>query len=159
MGSDPRFSRFSRFRFLRGGWWWPLGVFAGFGAIDILFKRMAQLTRVPFTDVLFATFVLAFILAGGVMVWLYASHRAQWRWRHAGGALLLGVFNFGNILFYVEAHRHLARNPSLVFSAMNIGVIVLATLVGIGFFRERPSWLNRFGLALAVIAVLVLAMA
>ncbi|HEY8229786.1 MAG TPA: EamA/RhaT family transporter, partial [Rhodanobacteraceae bacterium] len=30
-----------------GGWWWPLIVFAGMGAIDILFKRVAQLTGVP----------------------------------------------------------------------------------------------------------------
>lgn len=141
------------------GWWWPLIVFAGMGAIDILFKRVAQLTGVPFADVLLATFVLAFVLAMLAIAWLYASGRARWRWRHAGGALLLGVFNFGNILFYVQAHRHLARDPALVFSAMNIGVIVLATLVGVLWLGERLGRLNRLGLALAVIAVLVLATA
>lgn len=142
-----------------GGWWWPVAVFAGFGAIDILFKRVAQLTGVPFADVLFATFVLAFVLAGLALAWLYATGRARWRWRHLGGAVLLGVFNFGDILFYVQAHRHLAHDPSLVFSVMNIGVIVLATLVGMRFFRERLSRLNGIGLALAVVAVLVLATA
>lgn len=140
-----------------GGWWWPLIVFAGMGAIDILFKRVAQLTGVPFTDVLLATFVLAFVLAMFAMIALYASGRMQWRWRNAGGAVLLGLFNFGNILFYVEAHRHLARDPALVFSAMNIGVIVLATLVGVAWLGERLGKLNRAGLVLAVVAVLVLA--
>lgn len=140
-------------------WWWPVGVFAGFGVIDILFKRMAQLVGVPFADVLFATFVVAFVLAALAMAWLYATGRARWRWRHLGAAVLLGVFNFGNILFYVQAHRHLARDPSLVFSAMNIGVIVLATLVGVGFFGERPGRVNRVGLVLAVAAVWVLATA
>lgn len=142
-----------------GGWWWPLIVFAGMGAIDILFKRVAQLTGVPFADVLLATFVLAFVLAMLAIVWLYASARARWRWRHAGGALLLGIFNFGNILFYVQAHRHLAHDPALVFSAMNIGVIVLATIVGVWWLGERLGRLNRLGLALAVVAVLVLATA
>lgn len=142
-----------------GGWWWPLIVFAGMGAIDILFKHVAQLTGVPFADVLLATFVLAFVLAMLAMVWLYASGRARWGWRHAGGALLLGVFNFGNILFYVQAHRQLAKDPALVFSAMNIGVIVLATLVGVVWLGERLGRLNRVGLALAVVAVLVLATA
>lgn len=142
-----------------GGWGWPLAVFVGMGAIDILFKRVAQLTGVPFADVLLATFVLAFALAVLAMVWLFARGRAQWRWRNAGGALLLGVFNFGNILFYVQAHRHLAQDPALVFSAMNIGVIVLAALVGVWWLGERLGRLNRLGLALAVAAVLVLATA
>lgn len=141
------------------GWWWPVLVFVGMGAIDILFKRVAQLTGVPFADVLLATFVLAFALAMLAMIWLYARGRARWRWRHAGGAVLLGAFNFGNILFYIQAHRHLARDPALVFSTMNIGVIVLATLVGVWWFSERIGWLNRIGLVLAVVAVGVLATA
>jgi len=142
-----------------GSWWWPLIVFAGMGAIDILFKRVAQLTGVPFADVLLATFVLAFVLAMLAITWLFASGLALWHWRNVGGAALLGVFNFGNILFYVQAHRHLARDPALVFSAMNIGVIVLATLVGMWWLGERLGRLNRMGLALAVVAVLVLATA
>jgi drug/metabolite transporter (DMT)-like permease len=153
--SEPR----GRTRGGSGGWWLPLGVFAGMGAIDVLFKRVAQLTGTPFQDVLLATFVLAFVLAMLAVVWLWASGRARWQWRNAGGALLLGVFNFGNILFYVQAHRHLASDPALVFSAMNIGVIVLAALVGVWAFRERLGRLNRIGLALAVVAVLVLASA
>lgn len=142
-----------------GGWGWPLIVFAGMGAIDILFKRVAQLTSTPFQDVLLATFVLAFVLSMLAMTWLYARGRAHWRWRNAGGALLLGTFNFGNILFYVQAHRHLASDPALVFSAMNIGVIVLATVVGVFWLGERLGRLNWAGLALAVTAVLVLATA
>jgi drug/metabolite transporter (DMT)-like permease len=142
-----------------GGWGWPLVVFAGMGAIDILFKLVAQLTGVPFADVLLATFVLAFVLAALAVIALYVGGRMRWRWRNVGGAALLGVFNFGNILFYVQAHRHLAHDPALVFSAMNIGVIVLATLVGVWWLGERIGRLNWAGLALAVVAVLVLATA
>ena len=142
-----------------GGWQWPLIVFAGMGAIDILFKRVAQLTGVPFADVLLATFALAFVLAMLATTVLYASKRMQWQWRNIVGAVLLGAFNFGNILFYVQAHRQLSRDPALVFSAMNIGVIVLATLVGVAWLGERLGRVNRIGLALAVAAVLVLATA
>jgi drug/metabolite transporter (DMT)-like permease len=138
-------------------WWWPLVVFAGMGVIDILFKRVAQLTGVPFADVLLAAFVLAFVLAALAMVWLYRRGRARWRWRHLSAAVLLGALNFGNIVFYIEAHRHLARDPALVFSSMNIGVIVLATVVGVAWFGERLRRVNAVGLALAVVAVIVLA--
>jgi hypothetical protein len=34
-------------------------------------------------------------------------------------------FNFGNILFYLKAHQAFADNPSTVFAAMNMGVIIL----------------------------------
>jgi drug/metabolite transporter (DMT)-like permease len=143
----------------RGGWHWPVIVFAGMGVIDILFKRMAQLTDVPYVDVLFATFILAFILMTLYAGWLFVNKKASWSWINMIAALLLGIFNFGNILFYIQAHRHLAQDPALVFSAMNIGVIVVATIAGIWFFRERLERLNKAGLILAVIAVLVLATA
>lgn len=141
----------------RGAWGWPALVFIGMGAIDVLFKRMAQLTGVPFVDVLFATFVLACVLAMLYVLALYLRGRARWQWRDVPAALALGTFNFGNIVFYVEAHRHLAHDPALVFSTMNIGVIVLAAVVGLWMFGERLSRLNRGGLVLAVIAVLMLA--
>lgn len=140
----------------RGGWGWLAVVFVGMGVIDILFKRVAQLTGVPFADVLLASFVLAFVLAMLGMLWLYLRGRARWAWKHALGAVLLGIFNFFNILFYIQAHRHLAEDPSLVFSGMNIGVIVVATLVGVYWFGERLRRLNWAGLVLAVAAVLVL---
>lgn len=143
----------------RSAWKWPLIVFVGMGVIDILFKRVAQETGVPFADILFASFSLAFLLSLLYLAGCYRRGRAQWRWRHAGGALLIGGFNFGNIVFYILAHRALSDDPALVFSAMNIGVIVLATLVGVGWFRERLSRLNGLGLLLAVGAIAVLASA
>jgi drug/metabolite transporter (DMT)-like permease len=143
----------------KGGWHWPVIVFIGMGVIDILFKRMAQLTDVPYVDVLFATFILAFILMAFYVGWLFTKGKASWSWHNVIAALLIGIFNFGNILFYIQAHRHFSQDPALVFSAMNIGVIVVATIAGIWFFNERLERLNKAGLILAVIAVLVLATA
>lgn len=138
-------------------WYWPLIVFVGSGIIDILFKGMAEVSSVPFTDVLLSTFILAFILSAIYVGWLYIAGRASWNWRNVGAAILLGGFNFGNILFYIRAQRQLADQPALVFSSINIGVIMLATLVGIFYFGEQQSKLNRIGLVLAIIAVIVLA--
>ena len=47
-------------------------------------------------------------------------------------------------------------NPSLVFSAMNMGVIVLGTLVGAMAFREPLSKLNLLGVLLALGAIVVM---
>lgn len=140
-------------------WYWPAIVFVGMGCIDILFKLMAQLTRVPFAGVLLATFLLAFILSLLYIGFEYGRGNASWGWQHGAFAVLIGAFNFGNIVFYIQAHRHLAHNPALVFSAMNIGVIVVAAVVGVLWFGERLGRLNRLGLALAILAVFVMAVA
>ncbi|MNY66481.1 EamA-like transporter family protein [compost metagenome] len=67
--------------------------------------------------------------------------------------LILGFFNFGNILFYLKAHKALAENPSTVFAAMNLGVIIVGTLVGILVFKEKLTKINYIGIIMAIAAV------
>lgn len=136
-----------------------LVVFVGMGVIDILFKVIAALSAASSNGVLFAVFGLAAITSWLAIVWLYVRGTATWRVRHMGAGLVLGVLNFGNIYCYIQAHRAMPTNPSLVFAAMNIGVIVLATIIGVLAFRERLSRINSAGLLLAVVAVIVLAFA
>lgn len=140
-------------------WLWPGIVFIGTGCIDILFKQMAQLGHIPFADLLFAVFVLAFVLFSLYLAALFAQQKAKWQASNLLGALLLGTFNFGNILFYIKAHQRLAADPALVFASMNIGVIVLGSLVGWWFFKEKLSRLNWLGIGLALAAVACLTLA
>lgn len=136
-----------------------LVVFVGMGVIDILFKLIAALSAASSNAVLLAVFSLAAGTSLLAMGWLYANGAAAWRFRHIVAGLVLGVLNFGNIYCYIEAHRAMPRSPSLVFAAMNIGVIVLATVIGMAAFRERLSRINIAGLLLAVVSFIVLTFA
>jgi drug/metabolite transporter (DMT)-like permease len=138
------------------GWLYPLLVFAGFGAIDILFKRVAQ-AGVPLGASLQAMFALALIIAFAMQLWRRAHRSTRFTARSAVAGLLLGLANFGNILFYLRGHRALPQHPSLVFASMNIGVVALGAVVGLLLFRERLSWLNLAGVALALLAIGVIA--
>jgi drug/metabolite transporter (DMT)-like permease len=71
---------------------------------------------------------------------------------------LVGAFNFGNILFYLKAHQAFADNPSTVFAAMNMGVIILGSLLGILVFKEKMSRRNYVGLALALVSIVLIAL-
>jgi drug/metabolite transporter (DMT)-like permease len=135
----------------RAAWLPLLGVWAGYGAIDILFKQMAR-TGAGFTGTLLLSFVLAAVLLG---LWL-AMRRTAWHGRSLASGILLGALNFGNIYFYIRAHQTFPDNPTLVFAAMNIGVISIGTLVGAGLFRERLSAVNVAGIALAIGAIVLL---
>ncbi len=128
-----------------------IGVWLGYGAIDILFKQLAR------TGASFATGLLgAFILSGGIMFLILLAQKHRWAARNAWAGLLLGLLNFGNIYFYIRAHQLLPNNPSLVFASMNIGVITAGTLIGAVIFREPLGKINVAGLVLAIAAMLVL---
>lgn len=139
-----------------GGWYWPLAVFAGFGAIDILLKLVAQ-AGIPFATSLLAAFVLSFVVAMAIFLWRCARGQARPSVRDAAGGLMLGLVNFGNIVFYVRAHQALAQHPALVFASMNLGVVLLGALVGSLGFGERLRRINVLGLLLALAAIGVLA--
>lgn len=137
-------------------WYYPLTVFVGMGIIDILFKQIAQTRSIPYTSSLFVVFVIAFILSGSVLAWFFLTRRLKFELINVICGILLGLFNFGNILFYLKAHQALAETPSVVFSGMNIGVIILGSLVGLLIFREKLTRLNYAGILLAIVSIIII---
>lgn len=137
-------------------WLYLLLVFAGFGVIDVLFKMVSQITIVPYTTSLFLIFCLAFILSLVYISYLAITKKTKLQLINFICGCVLGFFNFGNILFYLKAHRSMADNPSTVFAAMNIGVIILGSFIGIIVFKEKLSKWNYIGLAFALIAIVLI---
>ncbi|MBV6304676.1 EamA/RhaT family transporter [Candidimonas humi] len=128
-----------------------LCVWAGYGCIDVLFKQLAK-SGADFASSLFSAFALAALL----MILYLALRRCAWSMRNVTAGLVLGLLNFSNIYFYIRAHQVYPHNPTLVFSAMNIGVISLGAVVGAGFFKEKLSWMNVLGIVLAIAAIVIL---
>lgn len=139
-----------------GSWLYLLVVFVGMGIIDVLFKQLAAFKAVPYTTSLFIVFILAFICSFIGLLIKIARKKTKFSWPHILIGWVLGIANFGNILFYLKAHQALAQQPSTVFSAMNIGVIVLGTLIGLFIFKEKLSTLNKIGIFLALVAIIVI---
>lgn len=137
-------------------WPWLLGVWFGYALVDILLKKVA-LSGTPSIAALLVSFSLAFVLMLALLLWRHVRGTSILRWHNVGAGALLGLLNFGNILFYVRAHQHLPDSPAVVFAGMNIGVVVTGALVGIFAFGERTSFWNRIGLGLAVIAICLIA--
>lgn len=129
-----------------------LGVWVGYGVIDILFKLMARMGA-GFSSSLFVSFLLALVL---IFAWLALFQKTGWSRRSLVAGLGLGALNFGNIYFYIRAHQVFPEQPTLVFAAMNMGVISLGALVGAGIFKERLSPINIAGLAMAIGAIALL---
>ncbi|MCD0504551.1 EamA/RhaT family transporter [Bordetella petrii] len=132
-------------------WLWPLGVWAAYGVVDILFKQMAK-AGAAFPGAL----LIAFALSGVLMAGYLLARRIHWQPRHLLAGVALGAANFGNIVTYIGAHQALPKNPALVFSTMNMGVIAVGTVVGALAFSEPLSRVNLLGLVLALAAILMM---
>ncbi|HTG65704.1 MAG TPA: EamA family transporter [Flavobacterium sp.] len=133
---------------------YPLLVFLGFGVIDILFKKVAAFTVVPYTTSLFVIFAVALFVMLFVVLYEGIVKKEVFEFKNLGLGFLVGCFNFGNILFYLKAHQAFSSNPSTVFAGMNMGVILLGSIVGLVVFKEKLSRLNYAGLGLALISIL-----
>ncbi|WP_394260707.1 EamA family transporter [Moraxella boevrei] len=130
---------------------WLIGVWLGYGVIDILFKQVAKQGG-SFPVTLSVSFGLAFV---GLLIYLLAK-KTMWKSQSLVWGLLLGILNMGNIYAYIKAHQALSESPSLVFTGMNVGVIVVASIAGFVFFGERLSKINTLGIGLAMLSVFML---
>ena len=128
-----------------------VGVWFGYGIIDILFKQIAKSG-----DIFPTTLFIAFSLAACIMFIYLLFKRTQWNVASFVGGIILGVLNFFNILFYIKAHQSFGSNPTLVFAGMNIGVICLGTITGALIFKEKISKVNWLGIVFSLCAIFCL---
>lgn len=136
---------------------YPIIVFVGMGFIDILFKQIALITSIPYTTSMFLVFVGAMVVAFLLLLYMTQIKRHRFDKSAILWGLILGLFNFANIFYYMKAHRAISENPSIVFTAMNVGVIVLGSLVGVFMFNEKLSLTNKIGLILAIVSIFLIA--
>lgn len=134
-------------------WIYPTVVLLGFGVIDILFKQIALYITLPYTTSLFVVFDISLAISLLIVVYETVLIKVKFEAKNILFGGLVGLFNFGNILFYLKAHKAFSENPSTVFAGMNMGVIILGSLVGLLFFREKLSKINFIGIILALIAI------
>lgn len=137
-------------------WIFPVLVLLGFGIIDILFKQIALEKSIPYTTSLFLVFCGALVLALCFTIYSVFVKKNPIQWKNIIIGAFLGILNFGNILFYLKAHKAFSENPSTVFAAMNLGVIVLGSLVGIVAFKEKVTLKNYIGIVLALGSIVLI---
>lgn len=135
-------------------WIYPALVLFGYATIDLLFKKLAGFTTLPYTSSLLIIFGFAIIIMSIILTAKYFLQKEKIEAKNILFGALAGVLNFGNILFYLKAHQQYSDNPSTVFLGMNVGVIVLGSLLGIFIFKEKLSLKNYLGIALGIIAII-----
>lgn len=142
------------------GWIRTSGVllllFVSGGVVDTCIKAFDEWYAAGVSDTLFLTAVyFVATLLGTILVLVRRIVHGGWPtgavWARGG---LLGLLNYSATLFFLRAVRRL-EGP-FVFPANSIAIVVGAALVGVYAWNERLTRANRVGLALAVVALLLL---
>ncbi|WP_396188931.1 EamA family transporter [Flavobacterium sp.] len=140
----------------RNKWFFLAFVLFGFGIIDILFKKIASLKELQFTEILLYVFPGALVVSIFISIYYLFKGKESFHPMNIWWGIGVGILNFGNISFYIKAHQVLSSTPSTVFASMNMGVIVLGSIIGIIAFKEKVNRWNYVGLFLSLVAIAII---
>ena len=136
-------------------WLLPVLIFFGTGTGDILMKLTEQ--RNEAADMSFMIAFIYFIaLLFGIIIVAYdlIRGRSKWQWKSALGGIGLGVINFFSTYSIYHAMR--CFDNVVLFPIYNIGVVSVTALTGWLLFKEKLTWKNYLGLAIAIVAVILI---
>jgi len=132
----------------------PLAVFIMGGVIDtsLNYINLSMLTEE--IEVVFPIFIFSFAFLFGLIMALI--QKVKFNWKDILGGIYLGVPNFFSIFFQLKALSAFNNNGAILYPSLNIGIIILSTLLAIVFFKEKLSRINYIGVGLAVIVIILL---
>ncbi|GAB3698505.1 hypothetical protein GCM10027592_23620 [Spirosoma flavus] len=134
----------------------PVAVFLLYGITNTLINYM-NLRYISSTDKtiqVMLTMVLGAVGAGLLMLVVrIIQGKETIQGKNLVASVTLGVPNFLSFYTLLLALSEFGSNGAFVYPLYNIGVILLAALLGTLFFREKLSNLNKIGLVLAILAI------
>lgn len=133
----------------------PLLLFLGAGTIDTLINFTQQTSLDTNETSLFSafTFLFAFVFGLIFLIVKFLKKQIKVELRNIAGGILLGVPNYFSLYFLTKALQIETLESPSIFTIINIGVILLSTLVGISIFNEKLSKQNYIGIILALFAL------
>lgn len=132
----------------------PVGVFVCSGIID---TTINYTTYTYLTDAEAGIFPLViFFVAGVIGTGLQLARKEKTGIKELIGGIGLGVPNYFSIYFIVKALAAFENNGAFFYPILNINIILFSSLFAIIFFKEKLLPVNKMGLGLAVLAILLL---
>lgn len=106
----------------------------------------------------YTTSTIMFGVAGllGAILFFFTRDNHQFRWQEIVAGIILGWVNFASLISIFKGIEHFHGRTAWFFAVNNIGVVALSALLAAVFFKERIHRSGYWGLALAVVAILLM---
>lgn len=136
---------------------YPIVVFIGAGLISVLLKQVQhQFPEINYNSFLIFLFGVAFFFGFIFFIFQLLNKKITFSLRSIIAGILLGIPNYFSIFFIMKSLDTPNWQSSVVFPVMNIGIVVITSIIGLLLFKETMNKKNAFGLLLAVVAILFL---
>jgi uncharacterized membrane protein len=139
----------------------PVLLFIGSGTIDTLLKYIQE-NYVADEDISIfsgSLFGIAGIFAFFILVIKMVKKRTSFGLKNILAGIILGVPNYYSIIFLIKALQNKNFESSTLFTINNVAIVVVSTLVGLLFFKEKFSIKNKIGVAMAILGIVLVTIA
>lgn len=139
----------------------PILLFIGSGTIDTLLKYIQE-NYVSDEDVSIfsgSLFGIAGVFAFFILVIKTLKKREAFGYKNIIAGIILGIPNYYSIIFLIKALQNKNFESSTLFTINNVAIVVVSTLVGLFFFKEKFSIKNKIGVAMAVLGIIIVTIA
>ena len=139
----------------------PILLFIGSGTIDTLLKYIQE-NYVADEDVSIfsgSLFGIAGVFAFLILVIKTIKKRESFGYKNIIAGIILGVPNYYSIIFLIKALQNKNFESSTLFTINNVAIVVVSTLVGLFFFKEKFSIKNKVGVVMAILGIVLVTIA
>ncbi|MEQ8525582.1 MAG: hypothetical protein RIB15_12885 [Gracilimonas sp.] len=133
--------------------WLPVLIFLMTGMADTGLKVYEQLFSQQISEDLFVSGIFFFSFLVGIVI-LLKRREIHFNFTEIVYGIATGVVNLYSSIFLIYALKLMPG--SIVFPLVNVSLVVLGTIIGIGIWKDKPSAKQWSGLAVAVISIILL---
>nr|WP_295921370.1 hypothetical protein [uncultured Dyadobacter sp.] len=139
-------------------WIFPVLTFFASGTNNTLINYLSSRYYQPDQITVFMISACFGAVVIGTLILLYRmiAHGHRLHFRSVVGGLLLGVPNFLSLYFLLLALAAFGNSAAYVFPIYNILTMLVSALAAWVIYKERLSTANKWGLVLAVVAIILI---
>ncbi len=139
----------------------PAALFIGTGTVDAVIKYTQQLHIAPADYDLYTSSLFASAASAGMLILVvrYFVREKRFAARSILAGIALGIPNYFSIFFLLKTLEIPHYESSVIFPVINVGIVALSALVGFFAFREKLNRANKMGIALSLVAIIIISSA
>ena len=139
----------------------PIIVFLGSGSIDTSLKllELNYSNDISINTISYSIFLGAFLVGTTFYTIKNQFNFSNWSSRNIISGIILGIPNYFSIYFLLTAIKSFSLKSAFVFGINNIGIVLLSTLLSVIIFKEKLTLINKFGVLISVLSIILIAYA
>lgn len=142
----------------QGLWIFPVLTFFASGTNNTLINYLSSTYYQPdqITVFMISACFGAVVIGTTILIYRMIAHGHRLQFRSVVGGLILGVPNFLSLYFLLLALAAFGNSAAYVFPIYNILTMLVSALAAWVIYKERLSTPNKWGLILAVVAIILI---